>query len=215
LTYNVVSAQGGARLTDVYISPDDPWTVVVKTTDMAIAFLEDMGDKMYLYPPEVIEKYGDAKDWRNAVGTGPFILSDYVPGSSITLTRNPNYWQKNPLGPGKGDQLPYADAIIGLQLADISTQITALRTGKVDWLGGLKGEDAEGLLKTNPKINLVKRIAGSKGFTVRGTGTDPLALPYLKQRVRQAVAMAVDKEAIVRDFYGGRAELFVAFWTPE
>ena len=45
-----------------------------------------------MYPPDVIEQHGDAKDWRNLVGTGPFMLTDYVEGSSLTFEKNPNYW---------------------------------------------------------------------------------------------------------------------------
>ena len=46
----------------------------------------------WIYPPEVIEEYGDAGDWRNLVGTGPFMLTDWVEGSSLTWTKNPDYW---------------------------------------------------------------------------------------------------------------------------
>ena len=42
-----------------------------------------------MYPPEVIEEHGDAKDWRNLVGTGPYELTDVVEGSSTTYTKNP------------------------------------------------------------------------------------------------------------------------------
>jgi pyruvate/oxaloacetate carboxyltransferase len=59
--------------------------------------------------PEVVEKYGSGADWRNSVGTGPFMLTDLVASSSATLVRNPNYWDKDPVGPGKGNQLPYLD----------------------------------------------------------------------------------------------------------
>ena len=46
---------------------------------------------IWILPPEVIEQYGDYTDWRNVVGTGPFMLTDYVEGVSMTRTRNPNY----------------------------------------------------------------------------------------------------------------------------
>ena len=39
---------------------------------------------LWILPPEVIEQYGDYSDWRNVVGTGPFILTDYVEGVSKT-----------------------------------------------------------------------------------------------------------------------------------
>ena len=41
---------------------------------------------------EAVEKWGSLDDWHHAIGTGPFILKDFVPGSSATLIKNPNYW---------------------------------------------------------------------------------------------------------------------------
>ena len=42
---------------------------------------------IFIYPPEVIRQHGDAKEWRNLVGTGPFMLTDHVEGSSLTYTK--------------------------------------------------------------------------------------------------------------------------------
>ena len=46
----------------------------------------------YIMPPEVIEQHGDVRDWRNLVGTGPFMLTDIVEAASLTYTKNPDYW---------------------------------------------------------------------------------------------------------------------------
>ena len=50
-------------------------------------------------PREAIEMYGDLGDWKNSVGTGAFMLVDYVRGSSVLYERNPNYWNTDPLHP--------------------------------------------------------------------------------------------------------------------
>ena len=42
--------------------------------------------------PEAVKKWGDVSDWHHAIGTGPFILKDFVSGRSATLIKNPNYW---------------------------------------------------------------------------------------------------------------------------
>ncbi len=65
---------------------------------------------MRVYPPEVVAKYGNLSNWRNAVGTGPYMLIDYVPGSQFVYQKNPTYWGIGPAGPGKGNQLPYPAA---------------------------------------------------------------------------------------------------------
>ena len=45
-----------------------------------------------IHPREVIDEYGNMSDWRNVVGTGPYMITDVVPQVSITWTKNPNYW---------------------------------------------------------------------------------------------------------------------------
>ena len=42
--------------------------------------------------PEAVKKWGDVRDWHHAVGTGPFMLKDFVPDVSAMLVRNPDYW---------------------------------------------------------------------------------------------------------------------------
>jgi ABC-type transport system substrate-binding protein len=73
------------------------------------------------------------KDWKNSIGTGAFMLTEYVPGSALSYQKNPNYWGTNPAGPGKGDKLPYVDELKQLIIEDSSTQLAAVRTGKVDF----------------------------------------------------------------------------------
>ena len=123
------------------ISKTGPWEVTITTPqDYMTAFVWLIGAGggfEYLYPPEVVAKYGDMGNWRNAVGTGPFMLVDYVPGSQFVFTKNPVYWEKDPAGPGKGNQLPYADSLRQLIIPDLSTRQAALRTGKLDLLDGV------------------------------------------------------------------------------
>ena len=45
-----------------------------------------------IYPQEVIQKYGDMNNWHNIVGSGAYMLKDYVSGGSGTWVKNPNYW---------------------------------------------------------------------------------------------------------------------------
>jgi len=72
-----------------------------------ISCLRVVADLMHAdYPPEVIQKYGGMNDWRVSVGTGPFMLTDFVSASSATFVKNPAFWEKDPMGPGKGNSLP-------------------------------------------------------------------------------------------------------------
>ena len=54
------------------------------------AILDDWAAR--IYPPEVIKEHGDVSDWRNLVGTGPFMLTDWTKDSSVIWDKNPDYW---------------------------------------------------------------------------------------------------------------------------
>ena len=148
-------------------------------------------------PPEVIEQYGDTMDWKNAVGTGPFILVDYVAASSYTYERNPNYWGHDERHPE--NQLPYFDTLKYLVIPDSSTAYAALRTGKIAMMPSVTWEQADAFARTNPEIVQVQFPAGGWGVTMRVDME-----PFTDIRVRQALNMAVDRKTIAATYYGGR-----------
>ena len=79
-------------------------------------------------------------------------------GSSVTYTRNPNYWEKDPIGPGKGNQLPYLDGIRDLVIPDLSTRISALRTGKIDAMASVTAEDTQTLVTGSAAVPGLKSL---------------------------------------------------------
>jgi peptide/nickel transport system substrate-binding protein len=186
-----------------------PWEVTITHTANFInawLWVETGGGCYLLLPPEVIKKYGNVADWRNIVGTGPFMISDFVPNSAITYKRNPNYWGTDPVGPGKGNQLPYADGIKYLIIPDISTRVAALRTGKIDMLGPMETNDAKSVKQTVPGINSAGYY-NSQPYVV-AMRTDKPNLPFKDKRVRQALMYATDFNAMANQLYGGDAKLF-------
>lgn len=214
-SYHITSTAGMAD--NVKITALDKWTLEIATTPeffyVAVYMLafQAYGDR----PREVVEKYRDMTDWRNAVGTGAFLLNDVVPGSSATYVRNPNYWEKDAVGPGKGQQLPYVDKSVILVLPDASTRLAALRTGKLDYLSGLSYEDARDLMKTTPKLVQEKDMTqGGQGVHMR---TDKPNLPYKDIRVRQALILGLDYKTIMNEYLGGPDYSYIIGWpvAPE
>lgn len=182
----------------------DKWTVVVKVKETAIdpaKGFQALIDYTKIYPPEAVRQYGDMRDWRNSVGTGPFMLVDYVSGSSLTYEKNPNYWGRDPLHPA--NQLPYLDGVKTLIIADKSTQLAALRTGKIDVMNGVLLEDGESLIKANPALQRTKQLAVYV-WVLYGRMDKP-ELPFKDIRVRRALMMAIDFKSIKDDYYGGNA----------
>ncbi len=196
-----------------------PWQVTVHTPkDPGTAYLWIMGGggSQFIWPKEWLPKYGTNNDWRVQVGTGPFYISDWVDSSFLLQTRNPNYWDKNPIGPGKGDQLPYPDTLKTLIIPDISTQLAAYRTNKADigapGLGGnVAREDWNSLHKTNPDIKnyRIMNLPLQIGFR-----RDKPDLPFKDIRVRQALMMATDMTGIKNGTFGGDAEILASPSSP-
>jgi peptide/nickel transport system substrate-binding protein len=187
-----------------------PWQVTVhtpKNPNTAYLWIMGGGGSQFIWPKEWLPKYGTNNDWRVQVGTGPFILTDWVDNSVATLVRNDNYWDKNPSGPGKGDQLPYVDGVKILVLPDISTQIAALRTNKADanyQFGTVSREDWISLQKTNPQMNKYRFLNLPLQIGFRRDKPD---LPFKDIRVRKALMMATDMTGIKAGLFGGEAEI--------
>ena len=173
-------------------------TIRVPVPNLVTA-LSRMGDSLRIYPAEVRDK---TVDWKYSVGTGPFMLNDYVSSSSMTFIKNPSYWMRDPVGPGKGNQLPYADGVQFFIIPDSSTQLAATRTGKIDEIDTLSWEDAGQLKKQSPQM-----LSSSNGgyFAPGGFAmymrTDKA--PYSDIRVRRALMMATDFNSIKQNYNGG------------
>jgi len=178
----------------------DKYTFVVKMNSFWANWQSTIGWGYYhnIFPPEMVE--AGATDWRNACGTGPFIQTDYVSGSSQTFERNPNYWGKTTIN-GKEYQLPFVDKLIWPIIREIPTQIAAVRTAKADVMDLCEWKYMKGLEETNPELQRVKYLStGTANVAVRVDTS-----PFDDLRVRRALNMAIDKQGIVDSYYGGNA----------
>jgi peptide/nickel transport system substrate-binding protein len=187
----------------------DKYTVVVKVPPAVQGgLLFQTAEQTHIYPTEV----PDFRDWRLLQGTGPFLLTDYVPGSSLTYARNPNYFQNDPLHPE--NQLPYLNTCKQLIISDKATFLTALRTGKLDVsltsTFAFTAEDYKAIVAQCPQVKS-KTIAGT---SVALWGRMDKDLPFNDLRVRQALNIAIDKQAIVDGYYSGSAFLFGELFPP-
>ncbi len=197
------------------IDATDKYTVVMKMTEPSLGALRTIiNEAMHLIlPPEVIEQYGDYADWRNVIGTGPMMLTDYVEGVSKTWTKIPDYWGYDTKYPQ--NRLPYVDEIRALLMAEEATRISAMRTGKVDILhqAGLSSigtvDVVRSLQRTNPEIEVDSfyiRAFQVFGLNIRNA-------PFDDVRVRHALQMALDLETINDTYYAGYARWEDPRWS--
>ena len=68
------------------------------------------------------------QDWKTAVGTGPYMLTDWVKGSSLTYTKNPNYWGYDEKFPE--NRLPYLDEVKVLVIPDFIHKVVGAAHGQ-------------------------------------------------------------------------------------
>ena len=155
--------------------------------------------------PEMWDAYGydSATNWEYFVGTGPFMITDYVEGNTVTLVKNPDYWMTNPVGPGSGDQLPYIDGFKYIIMIDASTRQAALRSGQIDQMGTMYLEDKDTMLTTTP--DLIWATRGQWGITPIFMKTDQE--PYNDVNVRRALLMATDFNEINDGLYNGLGDI--------
>ncbi len=161
-----------------------------------------------IVPKEVAD--AGAKDWKNHVGTGPFQLTDYVQGNTVTFSKNPIYWDKETIG-GQSFKLPFADKISYRIIKDESAFITALRTAKLDVLEGVRWSSVDELKKNAPALKWNRWLNTGGNFMAMRVDQKP----FDDVRVRRALNMAVNKQEIVKSFYNGNAELFAYPMHPD
>lgn len=151
------------------------------------------------FPPMGASASGPLADWKQVVGTGPWILSDFVSGSSETWSKNPNYWGHDPRY--QQNQTPYLNSVTVVVIKDTATQVAALRTGKLDILSGIDWMHTE----TLNDLNLQKAPIPLGGGTEGGIGVtwrNDLK-PFNDIRVRKALDMSIDRKAIAQSLYHG------------
>ncbi len=150
------------------------------------------------------EKY--ATQTGKPVGTGRFKFDSWVPNDKITVVRNDAWW-------GATANLPYTQApklekIIWRSIPDNSTRFAEYQAGTLD-VADLAQTDAVTL---EGNADYVKTVAPS--LSLGYISFNQAVKPFDKVEVRQAVAMAVNWDAIIKTFYGEYAKRATCFQPP-
>ena len=134
---------------------------------------------------ECVEKYGDLKKWESVVGTGPWMLDRYEPGTRLTFVRNPNCFYPN---------LPYVDSVELSIIPDPNAALNAFLAGKLDF-----GPEYGMTLRRGDVAVAKKRLGHwwlplqTREFLVPSGRITAMKLdqdPVKDVRIRRAIAMA-------------------------
>ncbi|MCB0107891.1 MAG: ABC transporter substrate-binding protein [Caldilineaceae bacterium] len=126
-------------------------------------------------------------------GTGPFRLTEYVPGESAYTVRNESY---------RIPDLPYLDEVRHVYMTESATQITALTSGTADVLWQV-GVESLGALESNPDIQILEVAAGAHQ-PIHMRVTEP---PFDDLRVRQALKQLINRNDMRQAVLQGRGTL--------
>ncbi len=180
----------------------DDYTVRFKLAAPLAPFLANLAMDMFaISSPAAIQKYGEQYGMPSVgcVGTGPFKFKEWVEGDHITVVANDEYWGGR----------PKIDEIVWRVIPDDSARFLALKAGDIHATEQATVEDLAAA-EADPNLYILTRPALNTAY---------LAFNYkIKEfqdiRVREAVAHAINKQALVQNFYGKYGLVAKTFIPP-
>ena len=186
------------HLTEIALNGDHEVTFVLSQPHASLLAMLASG-----YTP-IFPCHVTGRDMRvKPIGTGPFKLAEFKSGKTVKLVRNPDYWDKG---------RPYLDAIEFRVVSSRSTRILAFVSGEFDMT---QAADI-----TVPLLGDIQSQAPKAQCSMVPTNVSTQMLinrdkpPFDNPELRQAMAMALDRQAFIDIVSGGKASLSVAMMQP-
>lgn len=175
----------------------DPLTVEVTLKHPQGAFLWNMG----WGEAAIVSRSSADGNKEHPIGTGPFKFDNWAKGSSITMVRNPDYW-------GEEVYLERAEFRI---IPDAAAAVPALLSGDVQAFSNMPAGDALPQIEADPRFEVV--VGSTEGETVLSTNNK--REPFDNLKVRQAIAHAIDRDAIIAAAgFGGHGTPIGSHFAP-
>ncbi|HZT19885.1 MAG TPA: ABC transporter substrate-binding protein [Dongiaceae bacterium] len=130
---------------------------------------------------------------KGGIGTGPFILKEYIPHQHAIYAANPSYWVQG---------LPYLEGLRIAYYADESATVLAMQAGDVDIYPVVPLKGAEPVL-ANPNFKILRHASAD----YRSVHMRVDQAPFKDKRLRQAVAYCIDRDALVKSLFNGAATI--------
>jgi len=175
----------------------DPATVDIITAEPLASMLFNIV-RMYILPRETREKMGAQAFAEKPVGTGPYRFGEWKRDQQLVLDANSAYW-RGPVQPRR---------LVFRIVKDASTRAAELRSGGVDIIAA----------PPVPQLDLLDsgetHVVPVKGGRVIIYPMNVKQAPFDNRKVREAINLAVNREAIVKSVLGGRGIVLAGPFTP-
>ena len=174
----------------------DDYTIKVTLKEPFAGFLASISSPgVSIYDSEATEAAGDqfGMDPAVTVGTGPFEFSSWSFNNQLVLTRNEDYWKGASGLPG----------VVIKIIPDTETQSMMFESGELDILDlDYAADSVDRITETYPDQIVQGPRVGIVYFTMNFNKE-----PFQDVRVRKAVQMSIDRQAILDALYGGRGQV--------
>jgi peptide/nickel transport system substrate-binding protein len=134
-------------------------------------------------------------------GTGPFSFVEWQQGDRLVMERNPDYWGEFP---GNIEELIFRPIV------DPAARLQALQSGEINGFDLVAPGDYP-TIEDDENLQLLPRPAFNVGYM----GFNQAVKPFDDHAVREAIAHAIDREAVVEGFYAGQGVVAKEFMPPE
>ncbi|HEV7719225.1 MAG TPA: ABC transporter substrate-binding protein [Arsenicitalea sp.] len=174
----------------------DPHTVkiVLKHPDGQFLFDIGRGDAVIVSPE------GEPNNATAPIGTGPFAFVQWDKGSRIVLERNEDYWGTHPA----------LTKITFVFISDPNTAISAVLAGDIDGFPNFPAPEALDVIKADPRFKVT--VGTTEGETLLATNN--AKPPFNNLKVRQAMAHAIDRKAIIDGAQSGYGTPIGSHFAP-
>ncbi|GIG55756.1 hypothetical protein Lfu02_01280 [Longispora fulva] len=146
------------------------------------------------------ESIGDLEKGAKLIGTGPFAVDSYTPGSGLKLSRNEKYFKHR----------PYLDGVDISIITQSSSMLASLRSGNTHLALDMAPLDAAAV-RNDPAYELVVADPHDSTFYL---ASNVKVAPLDRKEVRQAIAWAIDRDRVLKQVLGGIGSTSSLPWSP-
>jgi peptide/nickel transport system substrate-binding protein len=153
----------------------------------------------YIVPPKYLKAVGDEEFSRKPVGTGPYKFVEWKKAEYLTVEANEHYWKDSPKG------MPKIKIIVFRTIPETTTQIAELLSGGVDIIRNVPPDQIP-VIQSSPNARISATKILRVNFLMLDSSGRASQTPLMNQKVRQAIAYAINVDEMLKEILGGYAE---------